>query len=237
MIATVWGVRFHPDGTLLDVALNEFMRASKPRFGTANPALMQEPFWQGMIRSGVNAYQAAQHFKTNDEDIHPVWCAQRFGQSITFLENGLIVQIAGEHEDSYDPDFYIYNDVFVHHPDGTIQIYGYPEASFPPTDFHTATLVGEYIYIIGSLGNYGARQYEQTPVYRLDTRNFSIARVSTQGDNPGWIYKHRAKRLSDQEIQIQGGTIVSVIKGDEQFVENDASYILDLISGAWRVCA
>ena len=147
------------------------------------------------------------------------------------------MQIAGEHEDSYDPDFYIYNDVFVHHPDGTIQIYGYPEASFPPTDFHTATLVGEYIYIIGSLGNYGARQYEQTPVYRLDTRNFSIARVSTQGDNPGWIYKHRAKRLSDQEIQIQGGTIVSVIKGDEQFVENDASYILDLTSGAWRVCA
>ena len=45
-----------------------------------------------------------------------------------------------------------------------------------------------------------------------------------------------AKRLSDQKIQIQGGTIVSEIKGDEQFVENDASYILDLSSGAWRVC-
>jgi hypothetical protein len=27
-------------------------------------------------------------------------------------------------------------------------VYGYPESVFPPTDFHTATLVGEFIYVI-----------------------------------------------------------------------------------------
>jgi hypothetical protein len=41
----------------------------------------------------------------------------------------------GEHEDFYDPDFCIYNDVFVHERDGSVAIYGYPESVFPPTDY------------------------------------------------------------------------------------------------------
>jgi hypothetical protein len=28
-----------------------------------------------------------------------VWCAQRFGQSLSFLPDGRVIQIAGEHED------------------------------------------------------------------------------------------------------------------------------------------
>ena len=81
--------------------------------------------------------------------------AKRFGQSLTLLPDGLAVQIGGEHEDYYDPDFCIYNDVFVHERDGSITIYGYPESAFPPTDFRTATLVGDSIYVIGSLGSRG----------------------------------------------------------------------------------
>ena len=65
----------------------------------------------------------------------PGWCADRFGQSLTLLPDGRAVQVGGEHEDHYDPDFCIYNDVFVHGPDGDLAIYGYPADVFPPSDF------------------------------------------------------------------------------------------------------
>jgi hypothetical protein len=58
----------------------------------------------------------------------------------------------GEHEDHYDPDFFIHNDVVVRTPDGEVAIYGYPTEVFLPTDFHTATLLPASIVLIGSLG-------------------------------------------------------------------------------------
>ena len=110
----------------------------------------------------MNAWSAGQHYA--DVKVRsPVWCAQRFGQSITFLEDGRVVQVGGEHEDSYDPDFCIYNDVFVHEGEA-IRIHGYPEDVFPPTDFHTATLLGREIVLIGSLGYVGTRKLGVTPV-------------------------------------------------------------------------
>ncbi len=75
--------------------------------------------------------------------------------------------IAGEHEDCYDPDFQIYNDVVVLHPDGRMDILGYPREIFPPTDFHSATLVGEQIFIIGGLSYPEERQAAKTRVYCL----------------------------------------------------------------------
>ena len=74
-----------------------------------------------------------------------MWCANRFGQSLTRLPVGRAIQFGGEHEDSYDQDFCIYSDVFVHHPDVRVDVYGYPDDVFPPTDFHTATMIGDSI--------------------------------------------------------------------------------------------
>lgn len=178
------GLEPDPDSSLLDNTSAEFLAGRTPRFGTDNPEKMEIPFWTAMIRAGVSAYHASERFD-EVERVSPVWCAQRFGQSITFLPDGRIVQIAGEHEDYYDPDFCIYNDVFVHHPDGSIEIFGYPAATFPPTDSHTATLVGGHIYIIGSAGHSGARNDAGPPVYRLDTATFHIERVSVDGKGPG----------------------------------------------------
>ena len=154
-----------------------------------------------MIRAGVTGYEGALRFGAGSEQVtRPVWCAQRFGQSMTFLPDGRIVQIAGEHEDHYDPDFCIYNDVFVHGVDGSIAIYGYPESVFPPTDFHTATLVGGSVYVIGSLGYQGTRRFGETPVYRLDVRTFAIERLGPTGEAPGWIFGgHRATETSPRE--------------------------------------
>src|SRR5215469_1164609 len=184
-----------PHQDLLEISASEFQQNRLRQFGTQNPEMMNNSFWEGMIRSGISAYEAGVLFGIGnkfDGTYKPIWCAQRFGQSITFLPDGRIVQVAGEHEDSYDPDFCIYNDVFVHAPDGSVVIYGYSESLFPPTDFHTATLVGSSIYLIGSLGYPSTRRYGETPVYRLNTATFQIEEVETTGNKPGWIYKHRA---------------------------------------------
>ena len=235
-----------PDEYLLDVSPSEFSKGRSRRFGMSNPEEIVEPFWEGMIRSGITAFQAAQLYEgraerrvssqvPNVREIvnSPIWCAQRFGQSITFLPDGRIVQVAGEHEDSYDQDFCIYNDVFVHEPDGTIHIYAYPESVFPPTDSHTATLVGDHIYLIGSLGYQGTRQYGRTPVYRLHTKTFRIEQVNVGGAAPGWIYDHQAVLLTPHEIRIFGGKIVTANGDEETHSKNDKSFVLDTERLVW----
>jgi hypothetical protein len=226
------GLEPDPDDALLEVYRIDFRKAPSRRFGTRNPELMTEPFWDGMIRSGISAYQAGRLLGGTRDD-SPIWCANRFGQSITFLRDGRIVQIGGEHEDSYDEDFCIYNDVFVHQPDGAIHIFGYPQSLFPPTDFHTATLVGDQIYIVGSLGYRGTRKYGTTPVYRLDTASLQIEQVETQGTPPGWIYSHRATLPSNHEICILGGEIVTNPGNTETHIDNDKCFILDISHLVW----
>lgn len=89
------------------------------------------------VRCGWNGWQAGQQFCFSSYgENKPVWSHDRFGMSLTILPDGRFVQIAGEHEDPYDPDFCIYNDVFVHDGKGGIEIYGYPmevfQISIPP---------------------------------------------------------------------------------------------------------
>jgi ankyrin repeat protein len=226
------------DPNLLNVTADEFQRSVSRHFGTRNPEMMNNPFWEGMIRSGISAYEAGAYFGVGnkfDGQYTPIWCGQRFGQSITFLPDGRIVQVAGEHEDGYDPDFCIYNDVFVHVPEASITIYGYPESVFPPTDFHTATLIENHIYLIGSLGYLGTRQYGETPVYRMDTKTFHIERVQTTGTKPGWIYKHRAILSAPYEIRILGGEILSLADDKEIHSKNHEVFILNIEHQAWRI--
>jgi len=146
-----------------------------------------------------------------------------------------VVQIAGEHEDSYDPDFCIYNDVFVHHPDGRIQVFGYPRDVFPPTDFHTATLVGDFIYIVGNLGYQEARRPGTTPVYRLALRTMEIQALATSGPAPSWIHRHRADLLQGgTEILVSAGTVIVGDGEDASYEPNTERFVLDLRSGAWQ---
>jgi ankyrin repeat protein len=234
---TILGYPPEPDQGLLETSASEFQQNRSRHFGTQNPEIMNNSFWEGMIRSGISAYEAGALFGIEnkfDETYKPIWCAQRFGQSITFLSDGRIVQIGGEHEDGYDPDFCIYNDVFVHAPEGSVIIYGYPKSVFRPTDFHTATLVGNSIYLIGSLGYPGTRQYGETPVYRLDTTTFQIEKVETSGNKPGWIYKHRAILLSPIEIQVFGGEILSWADDNEIHSNNTKAFFLDTAQRIWR---
>lgn len=212
----------------------QFLGARTRRFGRSNPEEMREPFWEAMVRSGVSGYVANEALGgPSSFDAGPVWCAQRFGQSLTILPDGRTILIGGEHEDFYDPDFCIYNDVIVSGPDGSLRIYGYPELVFPPTDFHSATLLDDKLYLIGSLG-YASARSTQTPVYRLDTVSLRIEKVETGGDSPGWIFGHRAIPVSKQEIRIQGGTLIAFAEGKETQTKNLRSYLLDVEKGRWR---
>lgn len=156
------------------------------------------------------------------------------GATQTELADGRIIHIGGEHEDFYDPDFNIYNDVVVSLPDEEIEIYGYPKEIFPPTDFHTATLVGDQIIIIGGLGYVDAGQSEFTPVYSLNTSNYRVSKIETSGVMPGWIYEHCAQVGSPHVIIIRDGQVIEEAAGKQRYRQNLEDYSLDLKSGIWR---
>ncbi len=225
----------------IDCTLPQFQSGRAPRFGRVNPEKMNVPFWNAMTRSGAIASDARDLFDPNEKAAAgAVWCNQRFGKSMTFLPDGRIIEIGGEHEDFYDRDFHIYNDVFVHHGNSQFEIYGYPESVFPPTDFHTATLVGNHIYIIGGLGYPQDRKPGTTPVYRLSTKTLAMEKVKTTGQNPGWIQRHRAnfKAVAGKpgEIHLEGGHVCMAKAGrdEEDWIENEATFVLDLESLKWK---
>lgn len=193
---------------------------------------MNNPVWEWLIRAKVNAYAATQRFNgPNPIDAGPTWCFDRFGQSATKLSDGRTVLVGGEHEDHYDPDFCIHNDVVIETPDGSLEIFGYPREIFPPTDFHSATLVSDEIFIIGSLGYPQDRRPGFTPVYKLNVRDLSISPVPTSGTPPGWIHRHEAA-LRDRSIILSQGKLDT---GDKEvgLVENIDDWALNLDSLVW----
>jgi len=224
------------DDPELTVSERDFEAGSQPRFGIANPELMNVPFWNAMIRTGISAYQGRKRFKGRScGDVYPAWCFDRFGMSFTELPDGRIVRIGGEHEDFYDADFCIYNDVVVHDMPGSFQIFGYPKHVFPPTDFHSATYWDGHIFIIGGLGYSGERTFGTTPVYRLNCINWSIEPIATSGEIPGWIYGHRGRLTLPGVIELSGGKICHVSGDEEVHVDNERVFKFNIGDRTWSL--
>jgi ankyrin repeat protein len=217
-------------------SLKEYRKYRSPRFGKNNPEVMNNPFWDDMIEMGGNAYAARDHFGDTHSLDSAVWCFDRFGSTLTPLADGRFVQIGGEHEDFYDPDFYIYNDVVIHDGQGGFNILGYPRDVFPPTDFHSATLAGDSIYIIGCLGYPEQRATETTPVFRLTLKTWKMEAVTTSGKAPSWLHDHRATFDSERNaMHVEGGSILMPRKsGELKIVPNEERYELDLEAFEWR---
>jgi hypothetical protein len=212
-----------------------FLEWRSPRFGRSNPERMNNPVWEWLIKSKLSAFLAAEKLNGPDPlDSGPGWCFDRFGQSSTELPDGRIVLIAGEHEDHYDPDFYIYNDVVVQHADGKIEIFGYPQDIFPPTDFHTATLAGNRIIIIGRLSYPEERKPGTTSVTVLNLDTFAISKVASSGSPPGWLYSHNATLTKDNaSILVQSGKLDT--GGDDgALIENVDDWRLNLADWRWE---
>jgi len=214
----------------------DYFKDRKPVYGTRNPERANKPFWLSMIKSGKDANTVDSMFELREEVCPwhhgPTWCNRRFGQSFTALPDGRFIEIAGEHEDHYDPNFCIYNDVIVHDGKGQCDIYIYPRDVFPPTDFHTATFVQSCIYIIGSLGYPEDRTTGHTPVYALDIKSKKISKIKTQGEMPGWISQHEAELNHKHQIVITGGNIL-VDKEKRDLHKNESTYLLCLKSMKW----
>jgi hypothetical protein len=203
-----------------------------PRFGDANPTRLDNPLWASLVHDRINAYQVNKRYGYERQyGAGPTWCFDRFGQSATTLGDGRVVYIAGEHEDYYDPDFFIYNDIVIVAPGGEVAIYGYPREVFPPTDFHSATLLDNAILLVGSLGYATERVAVVTPVYRLALATMAIEPIATTGDSPGWIHKHTAT-LAGTTLLVRGGIID---RGDDRALEDNIDeWSLDIATWQWK---
>jgi hypothetical protein len=227
----------------------DYDRLARPRYGATNPERIDNPMWVAAISASTTAYQVRkQHDDTSpgagvgsassnyrDHAAGPVWTWQRFGRTSTRLPDGRLIYIGGEHEDWYDIDFCIYNDVVVEHPDGRWEIFGYPKDVFPPTDFHTATLVDETIWIVGNLGYRDLRKPGETQLFTLDTRTLIVERIWSDGDCPGWLHRHWAELIGGREIVVGGGSRTELSEeGKEALTSNRACFALDLGRRTWR---
>lgn len=214
---------------------------SRPRYGEV--ASREAAFYEYMVRQRRTAWWARKRFGIDasgqcadkahsgyrERQDGPVWCFTRFGRTVTQLPFGELLYVGGEHEDFYDPDFCIYNDVVVEDASGNIAIHGYPKDVFPPTDFHTATLVGTQLWLIGSLGYADLRREGETQVLRLDTYSMRMTPVITDGDGPGWISCHTAEYdAKENTVIVRGG---KVWNGD--YRDNQHTWALSLEALMW----
>ena len=225
---------------------------SRPCYGT--PASDVAKFQEYVIRQRRPAWWAREKFKIGykgslqrtssswrDLPAGPVWCFTRFGRTVTPLPSGALLYVGGEHEDFYDPDFCIYNDAVIETADGAIYIIGFPKDVFPPTDFHTATLVGSDVWVIGSLGYLDQRRECETQVIRLtiddlgDPEELTAQTVDTTGDNPGWVSRHEARYVRGRnEIVVWGGQVWETRNGELDLHDNHSGFALSLDSMEWR---
>jgi len=198
-----------------------------------NPHPLTNPVWQWLVETRISAWQATDTFGASSFDAGPGWCFTRFGQSETTLPDGRTVFVAGEHEDYYDLDFFIYNDVVIVSRDANCEILGYSIDAFPPTDFHSATLVGNRIVMIGCLGYPQDRRGGITQVLSLDCSDWHIERIETHEQGPGWLHRHRAQLSADgNSILVQGGQIDRC--DDQMLVENIDDWRLWLNEWRWE---
>lgn len=221
------------------VSAEEFAQGRPRRFGVNNPEPMRIPFWERMVRSAASPRTVAEEQSHDPFGQGPVWCFQRDGMSSTLYGDHWTICIGGQHEISCDPNWTIYNEVIVWNPNGELGIFGYPKDVFPPTCFHSATLLEDQIVIIGGLGYPEDLEYWRTPVHILDLKHLSIREVETTGNGPGWIFGHEARLASLQDrwfnplsklIGISGGEII-----DEsgKIVPNSDEYWLDVETMRW----
>jgi hypothetical protein len=220
----------------MEIRLDQFLSQRDPQFGLTNPERMNKPSWELMVNGKYWAWWAREKFNTPPVKQHePIWCFDRFGMTTNKLADGRIIHIGGEHEDWYDEDFYIYNDVIVLESDDSISIFGYPKEAFPPTDFHSSTFIEDRILIIGGLGYIDERQPGFTPVYWLDCNTYQIEAFKTIGENPGWIWEHKAElNVDNKTVTVKGGELYLGGNSKKDSKKNRSVYSLDLVTGLWR---
>ncbi len=109
----------------------------------------------------------------------------------------------------------------------------YPAAVFPPTDCHSATLLGDSIYVIGNLGYPADRQLGKTPIFKLDLASYGMEEVPSSGESPGWINNHKAALDNDRGIVVSAGLRHVLVNDKVVEIENADTYRLCLDTSVW----
>lgn len=215
-----------------DVTKDLFLTWRNARRGTRAAENLSNPYWSWLIRSGESTWLINEKFGgPSSFDAGPAWSSDRHGQSTTTLADGRVVLIAGEHEDHYDPDFFIYNDITIRHPDDRIEILGFPENVFPPTDFHSSSLVDGKIIVIGNLGYPEQRKADETQILVIDPATWEIRQQPSTGESPGWIHGHQAI-IEGESIIVRRGNVW--IHENEPLIENFDDWRLHLADWRWE---
>jgi len=226
--------KFHPND--FSVNKEDYLKWRSVRFGKDNPEIVTSNYHRWLIESREPAFLIKRHFGDNifKANPDPIWCFDRFGQSETTDSAGNTYLIGGEHEDYGCNDFCIYNDVVRIGADSSVTLFLYPENVFPPTDFHSATLIGSEIFIIGTIGYVQTRKDGTTNVFRLSLHDMSISKYETTGENPGWIFCHIAKYDKESnEIIVYDG---ERCHPEENIILNNFDvYGLNVKDGKWRL--
>jgi hypothetical protein len=211
---------------------SQFLHGCKPQRGNANPEVISNDVWSWLVETELWPHSACQAIGIKKK-LSPIWCFSRYGQSETLLPDGSSLFVGGEHEDFYDEDFYIYNDIIVKSLEGHISIYGYPSDVFEPTDFHSATIVDDKIYIIGCLGYAGERDEKTTPVYIVSLTDFAIHQLELSGVSPTRLHKHNAALSEERNaIILTDGMVIDTTTGELQ--KNTTCWRICLNSNAWQ---
>lgn len=203
-----------------------------PRFGTKNPQHLTNPVWQWLTEEKPDPTAADALFRLSAADsVEPAWTFNRIGASETALPDGRTVWAGGRHGEPGGPNYHVYNDLIVKDDAGAIAIEGYPKSIFPPTHSHSATLVSNYILLIGGLGEVGSEPRETTQIRAIRIEKFRIEPWKGIGQGPGAIHGHTAE-LSDNElwIEVSGGFIQSTDGSSEP---NPKRWRLDMDTLYW----
>lgn len=84
--------------------------------GTANPSVMDKPYWKYVISQGKGARNVRETLSHDpmfqnivSEHRGPEWCFERYGMTFTRIPDGRLICIGGEHEDLNNMDYCVYN--------------------------------------------------------------------------------------------------------------------------------
>lgn len=173
---------------------------------TDNPTNVSNPVWTYQVLTGLSGYDYNSLYLDDIDNYcicDPNFSFERFGRSMDELMDGSTILIGGNHEDYYDPDFHVYNDVtIVTETDGVkdVTIYMYHWDVLPPLEYHQTIVDEEKGYI--------DIKCENESIYRLFLEDYHVECIKDPPKTEGHVTYYWGpvvdpQVLKDQQVLIE----------------------------------